>query len=179
MNFKLSKSTFALIACLLMVLVAVAPAFAERGDDSSRKSKNGKVEGTVDGVAVTVEYGSPQVRDREIWGALVPYGKVWRTGADEATTVTFGSAAKVGGKAVAAGTYSLFTIPGEGSWTVILNKVAEQWGAYDYAEAEDVVRFEVEPRGGDHVEAMDFVIEGDELVLRWVKTQVPVTISAG
>jgi hypothetical protein len=79
------------LAPLVLALLATLalPALAQRGDDANRKSKNGRLEATIGGVPVVIDYGRPQVRGREIWGALVPYGQVWRTGADEATTIAF------------------------------------------------------------------------------------------
>lgn len=165
-------------ALALVTLLAALPALAQRGDDSGRKSKNGKTAGTIDGVAVTLEYGRPNVNGREIWGGLVPYGEVWRTGADEATTVTFGQDVMVEGQKLAAGTYSLFTIPGEKEWTVIFNQVANQWGAYEYDSGKDALRVTVEPRAHEMVESMDFAIEGDEVVLRWEKLAVPFSVGA-
>ena len=164
---------------LAVVLSALTlPALAERGDDAKRKSKNGKTEGQLDGVSVVVEYGSPQVKDRNVWSGLVPYGKVWRTGADEATTITFSQDVTVEGEKVAAGTYGLFTVPGENEWTIVLNSVAEQWGAFGYKDAQDVVRVTVKPGSGDHVEAMDFVFEGGAVVLRWAETTVAFKVAA-
>lgn len=163
----------------LIALLAALPALAGRGDDSDRVSKNGKTAGTIDGVSVTLEYGRPNVKGRTIWGGLVPYGKVWRTGANEATTITFGADVTVEGETLAAGTYGLFTLPGEGEWTVIFNQVADQWGAFDYDSSKDVLRVTVEPRDHDMVETMDFVIEGGEVVLRWEKLAVPFAVSAG
>ena len=113
------------------VLVA-GMAAAQRGDDAERASKNGSTECEIDGVGIVVDYGRPSVKDRNVWGGLVPYGEVWRTGADEATTVTLAADAMVEGESLAVGTYSLFTIPGEGEWTVIFNKTAKQWGAFRY-----------------------------------------------
>src|SRR4051812_3645735 len=81
------------------------------------------VMGKVDDVVVTVNYGSPSVKGRKIWGRLVPYNQVWRTGANEATTFSVSKDVLVEGKPLAAGTYGLFTIPGENDWTVIFNKV--------------------------------------------------------
>ncbi|MFC2145783.1 DUF2911 domain-containing protein [Acidobacteriota bacterium] len=165
-----------LIAALL--IVSVMPAVAERGDDTKRKSKNGKVEGTIDGINVTLEYGRPNVKERQIWGGLVPFDKVWRTGADEATTFTISKDVKVEGKKLAAGTYSLFTIPGEAEWTIIFNKVAKQWGAYKYDSAQDALRVNVKPAAAEHVEEMTFKIEGNKVVLLWEKLSVPFVISA-
>ena len=168
-----------LFLLVLATLLATLPLLAERGDDSGRKSKNGKTEGTIDGVSVTLEYGRPEVREREIWDGLVPLGKVWRTGADEATTITFSADVTIEGQALAAGTYSLFTVPGEDEWTVVFNTVAEQWGHYEYAEAKDALRVTVKPTTGEHVEALDFVIDGDQVVLRWETVAVAFTVGAG
>jgi len=166
-----------LVLALALVLVAL-PALAQRGDDSDRVSKNGKVGGTIDGVTVTLEYGRPNVKERQIWGGLVPYGEVWRTGANEATTITFGSDVTVEGQPLAAGTYSLFTIPGEEEWTVIFNNTAQQWGAFKYDAGQDALRVTVQPRPHDMVESMDFQIEGGEVVLTWEKLAVPFTVAA-
>ncbi|MEM7050389.1 MAG: DUF2911 domain-containing protein [Acidobacteriota bacterium] len=173
------RKTLKAVCALAVLLLLAVPALAERGDDTNRKSKNGAVSGTIDGVSVAVSYGRPQVKGREIFGALVPFGKLWRTGADEATTVTFGGDAKVEGQAIPAGTYSLFTIPGADSWTLIFNKKAEQWGGYDYAESEDALRVEVKPGKGDAVETMEFVIEDGAVVLRWDTTAVSFGVAAG
>lgn len=161
------------LTTLALALAVALPAFAGRGDDAKRKSKNGKTEGTIAGVAVTLEYGRPNVAGREIWGKLVPWGQVWRTGADEATTITFGKDVLVEGQKLAAGTYALFTIPGEGEWTVVFNRTAEQWGAYDYDAKQDALRVTVKPGAtAAPVESLDFVIEGDRVVMRWEKMAV-------
>ena len=163
-----------LAALLIAALPLVAPAAraAERGDDSQRKSKNGRTEGTVAGVQVRLDYGRPAVQGRAIFGALVPYGKVWRTGADEATTITFGRDVAIEGQRLAAGTYALFTIPGADEWTVIFNRTAQQWGAFKYQEAEDALRVKVKPGTTEAVEQLDFVLDGDRVVLRWEKVAV-------
>lgn len=174
MTTRAAIRSFALIA----VLLCAGALSAERGDDSDRVSKNGRAEGTVDGVGVVLEYGRPEVRGREIWGALVPYGEVWRTGANEATTIEVASDVLVEGRPLAAGRYGLFTIPGEEDWVVIFNEVADQWGAFDYDPAEDALRVTVEPEPADHVEAMDFAVGESGVVLRWAELAVPVSISA-
>ena len=171
------RKLFVGLLCVLLIAVTL-PAVAERGDDSDRKSKNGKAGGTIDGVEITLEYGRPQVRDREIWGALVPYGQVWRTGANEATTIRFSGDVTIEGEALPAGTYGLFTIPGEGEWTVIFNKVANQWGAFNYDDGEDALRVTVEPRSHEHVEAMDFAVGDGEVVLMWEELAVPFRVAA-
>jgi hypothetical protein len=158
------------VTVLLSLLMAVATlsAAAGRGDDANRKSKNGRTEGAVDGVAVTIEYGRPNVKGRQIWGALVPYGSVWRTGADEATAITFAEDVRVEGERLAAGTYGLFTIPGESEWTVIFNKVAD----FGYEAAQDALRVTVTPQSAEHVESLEFALDGSEVVLRWEQLAV-------
>ncbi len=165
----------AVISLTFVALLVVAlPALAQRDDDSDRASKNGRVEGMIDGVTVTLEYGRPQVKGRTIWGGLVPYGKVWRTGADEATTITFSADVEIGGETLAAGTYSLFTEPGENEWTVIFNKVARQWGAFRYDAGQDALRVTATPKSiGEHVEEMEFVIVDSWVALQWERLAVP------
>jgi len=155
------------------------PAIAQRGDDSDRLSKNGKAEGLIDGVAVTVEYGRPSVKGRKIWGGLVPYDRVWRTGADEATIITLGADSSVEGKELAAGVYSVFTIPNAEEWTVIFNGVPEQWGAFNYDESKDALRVTVKPQEAEFAESLEFQIDGDDVILRWGELAVPVHIAAG
>jgi hypothetical protein len=175
MRFK----TLSLLALLLAVLMIAGPAVAQRGDDADRVSKNGAASGTIDGVDVSLEYGRPNVNGRDIWGGLVPYGQVWRTGANEATTITFGSDVTVEGEALPAGTYSLFTIPGADEWTVIFNKTAAQWGAYDYDEGEDALRVTVTPREHEMTESMDFAVSDGEVVMMWAELAVPIAVEAG
>lgn len=97
----------------------------------------------MNGLSVRIYYGSPSVRDRKIFGDLVQYGELWRTGANEATTIVADSDVLLNGNRLPAGKYALFTIPGESQWTVVINKVADQWGAYEYNKKEDVLRFDV------------------------------------
>ncbi|MGB8704747.1 MAG: DUF2911 domain-containing protein [Gillisia sp.] len=94
-------------------------------------------------VMARVIYSRPQKKDREIFGKLVPYGQVWRTGANEATELTLYQDMSIAGKTVKAGTYTVYTIPEQHEWTVILNSKTNTWGAFDYSEKEDVVRVKV------------------------------------
>lgn len=95
---------------------------------------------------VKVTYHRPAVRHRKIWGELVPFGKVWRAGANEATTIRFSDAVKVDGKPVPAGTYALFMIPNAERWTIILNRRWQQLGAFEYDPKDDLLRFEATPK---------------------------------
>ncbi|MEB0263785.1 MULTISPECIES: DUF2911 domain-containing protein [unclassified Mucilaginibacter] len=94
---------------------------------------------------ITITYSRPNVKSRKIFGGINPYGQVWRTGANWATTITFSENVLVEGNKVPAGTYSLFSIPEKNSWTIILNKTVKQWGAYSYKQDADLVRFNVKP----------------------------------
>jgi hypothetical protein len=94
---------------------------------------------------ISITYSRPNVKDRKIFGGIIPYGEVWRTGANAATTITFTEKVIIEGHSVPAGTYSLFTIPERNEWTVILNKTVKQWGAYSYKQADDFLRFSIKP----------------------------------
>jgi hypothetical protein len=149
------------------------PSIPPREDDADRKSKNGRTEGTIDGVRVVIQYGRPKARGRDLWGGLVPYGTIWRTGANEATTITFDAPVQIEGQRLDRGTYSLFTIPGKEEWTVIFNRKAKQWGAKNYDESKDALRVKVEPaKAEEQTEEMTFSIEGSSVVLRWGKREV-------
>jgi len=138
------------------------------GIPSPRKEMRGKIGANT----LNVNYGSPSVKGREVMGGLVPYGKIWRMGANEATTFQSSIDLKIEGKNLPAGKYSLFTIPSEkGKWTVIFNSVAEQWGAYKYSKSKDVLRVEATARTtSKNQEALEFVIDGSSLVMKWEKT---------
>ncbi len=173
------KSRFRL--CFLLTaaaLIAVPAAHAQRGDDTDRASKNGRTEATIDDVSIVIEYGRPNVRGRTIWGELVPWDKVWRTGANEATTISFSAPVAVEGDSLDAGTYALFTIPGKEKWVVVFNATAKQWGAFNHNPDEDVLRVTVTPEEGGHVESMDFVVEDSKIKLRWEKVVVPFSVAA-
>ena len=172
----LNRTKISLILVLAVLVAGVA--LAERGDDSKRKSKNGRAEGTVDGVSVVVEYGRPNANGRDIWGGLVPFGKVWRTGADEATTITFGGNVSVEGTAVPAGTYALFTKPEEDGATIIFNSVAEQWGAFDYAADKDVATVMVPLTPCEHVETFEISVGGEGVSLSWADRSMSFSIAA-
>lgn len=136
-------------------------------------------EGQINGKSLTVQYGSPSVKGRTIWGDLVPYNVVWRTGANEATYVTVSQNLKVGGKDLAAGKYSLFTIPKEsGAWTVIFNSDWElEHGHFQYNEKNDVLRVEAMPTWeSSTTEKLSIEIESPGLVIRWEKLKLPIAI---
>jgi hypothetical protein len=131
---------------------------------------------------VKVIYSRPQAKGRKVFGELVDYDKVWRTGANEATEITFYKDVKIGGKAVKAGTYALFTIPTEGGkWTLILNSDLNQWGAYQYKESADVIRTTVNTKKStEKIETFSITIDdaknGATLYLGWENTVVEIPI---
>lgn len=131
---------------------------------------------------IEVVYSRPGIKGREIFGSLVPYGKVWRTGANNATKMTFSTPVKINGADIPAGTYALFTIPGENEWTIIINKGAAQWGAFQYDEKVDVVRVKATPlKIAQTVETFTIEFnritdESANLNLVWDKTVVPIKI---
>jgi tetratricopeptide (TPR) repeat protein len=145
-------------------------------------SPKANVSQTIGLTEVSVQYHTPSVKGREIWGKLVPFGKVWRTGANEATLVTFSDDVVVQGEKLKAGTYSLFTIPeSHDNWTIIFNKNPNQWGAFDYKESEDVLRVPVQAIPGDFHETLFFSFTNikptsGELNINWEKIRIPIRI---
>lgn len=109
------------------------------------KSPSAMVKQSVGISDITIEYNRPSASDRVVFGDVVPFDEMWRTGANSATKITFGADVKIDGKLVPAGSYSFFTIPGKTEWTLILNKVANMSGTYGYDEKEDLMRFKVTP----------------------------------
>lgn len=154
----------------------------ERANEEPRTSPNATVSQTIGTVPVTITYGRPHVNDRVIFGDLVPYDQIWRTGANEATTITFPEPVRIEGEPLDAGTYSLFTIPSESEWTIVFNDIAQQWGAFDYDQSDDALRVSVEADEAPHQEMMTFAFEevtdiSAEIVLRWAEVRVPFTVS--
>ncbi len=140
-------------------------AFAIMGDDSMK-----------------IVYHSPGVRNRVIWGGLVPYDEVWVTGAHDATTIEFKEAIVIDGKTIQPGKYAVFTIPGKKTWTFILNSNWQQHLASEYEQSEDIIRLQVKPKKNNHTERLQYFIEITEakkgqLSMAWEKKliQVPFT----
>src|ERR1035437_7342299 len=122
--------------------------------DLPRVSPNAAVFQTIGYTNISIGYCRPAVKEREIWGSLVPYGQVWRTGANEATTIQFNTEILIEGNKIPGGRYSLFTIPNESEWVVILNKIDNQWGAFNYKKNDDFLRFKVKPVPGNFTERL-------------------------
>ncbi len=173
------------ISILLSALFFLALSFpANAQQDKSQRPSPPQTASTSFGeTKVVINYGSPAVKGREIWGKLVPYGKVWRTGANEATTFEVSTDVVIEGEKLPAGRYALFTIPGEEEWTFIFNKEADQWGAYNYKEAQDALRISATPaKNGEFSERLSFYVvpDGDHeamVTLYWEKVAVGFKIS--
>ncbi|MBK6979495.1 MAG: DUF2911 domain-containing protein [Cytophagaceae bacterium] len=134
---------------------------------------------TTESSNVKVTYGQPSKRDREIFGKLVPYGQVWRTGANAATEVTFKNDVSFAGKSVKAGTYTLFTIPNATEWTVILNSQLKQWGSYEYDKIKDknVVEVSVKSMPTDSVwEKLTITAEDKQITIGWDNTMIHIPL---
>ena len=139
--------------------------------DGTIKSPRKELVGKIGEVPVEINYGSPAVNDRVIYGDLVPYNKVWRTGANEATRITFHRDVMVGksNTTLTACTYALFSLPSsKEDWTIIFNEVADQWGAYDYEESSDAARVKAESTpAAEKAERMDFALDGNDIQMMW------------
>lgn len=161
MKFKLS----------LILFFAATVMFAQK---SPRKQSSGEIAGA----KVEVDYGAPSVRGRVIFGELVPYGKVWRAGANENTTMTFSKDVKINGKSLPAGKYGFFIIPNEsGAWDIIFNKKNDSWGSYDYSEDQDQLRVQVTPEKSDSsVEVMKFTVAESGIQFTWAKTTFMISV---
>src|SRR5262245_2515475 len=172
-----------LIALLVVSLfVSVLPAQEAKKIEFPQPSPSASVKERVGVTDVSVEYSRPGVKERKIFGGLVPYGQIWRTGANAATKITFSTDVKLGGTPVPAGSYALFTIPGQSEWTVILSKVTEEWGSYSYNQKDDQARVKVKPvTMAEPLETMTIGVQDirsgkANLVIAWEKTKVPVEI---
>jgi len=173
------KKNICFYLCLSFMLFFVFSSYAQ--ENKIRVSPKASVMQAVGFTEVTINYSRPGVKGRTIWGELVPYNKVWRAGANEATTISFSTDVTIEGKGLPAGTYGFFTIPDKNSWTIIFNKVADQWGAFQYNEAEDALRVTVKPESNNFQEWLAYTITktGDKSAvvnLEWEKLKVPFKI---
>jgi hypothetical protein len=166
----------------LLALLTAATASAQSGLAVPEASPEARVSQTVGLTRMEVSYHRPAVAGRPIWGALVPYGEVWRAGANENTTISFSSPVKIEGKPLAAGTYGVHAIPTARDWTVIFSRMSVAWGSFSYDEKEDALRVKVTPRTAPAFhERLAYAFDDPSetsvtLALRWEKLEVPVRI---
>jgi hypothetical protein len=173
---RLTSRAFVATALLL------APSLVAQDAPRPRRSQQAALVQMLGMTRVEVRYSRPSARGRELFGALVPWGRVWTPGADTATSVTFTRPVRVNGQSLAAGTYSLWTIPGESRWTIIFSSAHPVWHL-PYPASHDVLRVESTPREGPHAEVLTFsfpAVDGltGELVMQWGTTVVPIVIDA-
>lgn len=169
---------------IVMVLAGflIASAGYAQGDKASRPSPPATAKGEVNGATITIDYSSPAVNNRKIFGDLIPYGQVWRAGANEATLFETNKDIKVEGKILPAGKYSLYAIPGEKEWTIIFNKQTGQWGikrggVTSRDEAQDALTVQVKPKKSQAMtERLAYDVNSKGFVLRWENAEVPVSI---
>jgi hypothetical protein len=158
------------IKSLLLVIFATVSFLQAQNKPASPKAE---IEGTIGSTKVKIVYCQPSARGRKIMGSLVPYGEVWRTGANAATTIEFDKSVKIEDKELPAGKYELFTIPAEGEWTIIFQKYAKQMGAFGYNKENDILRVNVKPAKTDAmVETFNIAIGKDDVELKWENTLV-------
>ncbi|MEP6796001.1 MAG: DUF2911 domain-containing protein [Saprospiraceae bacterium] len=154
--------------CFLFLVVLFATSASAQGDKTLRPSPPAEVSALIDSAKVTINYSSPSVKGREIWGGLVPYNQVWRTGANEATIFETNKDLTINNQKLPAGKYGLFTIPGEREWTFIFNSVWDQWGAFKYDSSKDVLRITTpSDHSPEFYERMIFDIKGHSVILGW------------
>lgn len=175
--------SFAFAVSLLCVCFVAASMAQQQEDKSKRPSPPGTAQVTLKGQTITVDYSRPFMRGRKIMGGLVPYGKVWRTGANEATTLTTPVDLNINGTKVPAGKYTLWTVPSAGTWKLIINKQTGQWGT-DYDPKQDLARVDMQKSSLNapvQEFTMSFNKKGDDsadLVMQWETTSVSVPIKA-
>ena len=176
----MKKLTQLFTFCLLFSLLACA---GNEKDKEKKASPYAKAETKIEKTEISINYSSPRKKDRKLWGELVPYGLVWRTGADEATVFETSEDILIEGEPLKKGKYSFFTIPNKDEWTVIFNNEANQWGAFNYDESKDELRVKVKPVEVDNsVENMSFFLletekMAGEIRLAWGKLIVPVSFT--
>jgi len=179
----LSKYSKFLLCGLTLFLLISLNMNLKAQEEKIRVSPKASVMQVVGFTEVEINYGRPGVKGRKIWGELVPFNKVWRAGANEATTIRFGSNVEIEGKKLPAGTYGLFVIPNKNEWTLIFNKTAQQWGAFEYNESEDALRITVKPETGEMQEWLAYTItktsdKSAVIRLEWEKLKVPFKVVA-
>jgi len=167
---------------IVLMFVSYASVFAQT--NLPRASQRQSVSQTVGDTTVSIVYHRPNAKARTVWGDVVPYGEVWRTGANENTTFEVSSDVKINGQVLPKGKYGLHTIPNKDEWTIIFNKVNNEWGSFKYDVKEDALRVMVKPIAGEFKETMtiDFDNVADtttQIVIAWEKLRVPFTLDVG
>lgn len=169
------------VGLLVALGLCLHPAAAQPTLQFPQPSQAAIVSQTIGLTQITVTYNRPVARGRAIWGGIVPYGQVWRTGANQNTTIAFSTPVSIQGNELAAGTYGLHTIPTEDAWAIIFSNNSWSWGSFNYDEAEDALRVQAQPQEAGFMETMqisfpDITPTAATLAIHWGKVMVPVTI---
>lgn len=160
-----------------MIFVALLMVTAIQAQDKKVKSPQQTAKGTINGANITIDYSSPSVNGRTVWGELVPFGKVWRAGANDATTFETSKAIMIEGKELPAGKYSFFVIPEKDAATIIFNKESKQWGAYKYDESKDQIRVKVKPvKSSVKHERLMYAVNKNDVTLSWDMWDIPMKV---
>jgi hypothetical protein len=160
-----------------MLFLAFVLLFVNFVNAQGKASPAAVAAGKINGATISINYSSPSVKGRQIWGALVPFNEVWRAGADEATTFETDKELTIEGSKLPAGKYSFFIIPKEKECFVIFNKEAKQWGAYKYNEKQDQLRVTVKQKLAETMaEKLVYTINKDHIVLSWEKWSIPFSV---
>jgi len=172
----------AFLFCLLMAAMSGLSPAQSFVLDLPLQSQRAQVSQRIGITDITISYHRPLVNDRKVWDALVPYGKVWRAGANENTTITFSDPVQIEGKPLDKGTYGLHMIPTADEWTIIFSKNSTSWGSFTYDQAEDALRIGVKPEPADMHNALTYSVDRlqpDSAVveLEWEKITVPFKVS--
>jgi hypothetical protein len=175
---RFMKWYYNIVVLLFAFILFTNSGQAQNNKKDLRISPKAAVIQTVGFTEFRIDYSRPGVKKREIWGKLVPYDAVWRAGANEATKITFSTDVTVEGKMLKKGSYSFFAIPGKNDWTIIFNKVADQWGAFEYNESEDALRVKVKTEKAIWQEWLSYTINKASdtsavIRLEWEKIKVP------
>ena len=154
--------------------------FAMSSNIDAQKSPKSKANGTIDKVDVEIKYCAPSVRGRKVWGSLEKYGKVWRAGANENTTVSFSKDVVIDGNNLPAGKYGFFIIPNkEGDWVAIFSKTNDQWGAYNYKQSEDALRVNVSPSITKGMqEQLKYSVKRNSIFIAWEYVNLSIPVSS-
>lgn len=174
------KAPFLRLLLTAIFVLSASAVFAQHQHTAPKKplSPPDSTEATIGSATIKINYSSPRVRGRIVWGGLIGFDRIWSAGAHDATRFSFSSDVTIAGSTIPAGTYAFFTIPGREKWTVIINKNYEQHLADDYDEALDVLRFEVTPEElAESKEELTYAIEGDGgdngfISLTWDKLRI-------
>ena len=176
----MNKFRLLMLSCTLLIAALCSAQSTQM--NLPRQSQRAQVTQRIGITDISIVYSRPLVNSRKIWGGLVPYGQVWRAGANENTIITFPNDVSIEGKPLAAGTYGMHMIPGENDWTVIFSKMHTAWGSFTYKESEDALRVTVKPQAADFHNALTYDFDqlqpdSSVVVMSWDKLAVPFKVS--